>query len=402
MYSDFFPPPPRDRSKPPARKPESKKDKKGKKSKSSVRFSETDDVADMEEEAPEAGPSSSRDTMSRVRNDLFGEDDEAEEQAASANLSSHEKRMLALKEQIAALEQENIGPKDWTLLGEATSKARPENSLLEENLDFEHTGKVVPLVTEEKVLGLEEMIKKRILDVSTSGLLRWLVLTILLQENFDDVQRRREIDDKAFLPSRYFELQDAQSTRSLAQIYEDEYQAAASGSKTADPRDAKLTKDHEEIDKLWNDICYKLDALSNLHFTPKAVSTPDSLRESRFSQIAFCSQNPPSPHYQMLLLPRWRTHCQPRSLLQQCLHQKKCLHPLLQPNWWPDQNSIPNRSVMHDRRRAKPVQHSARLWTLRSTSLQARVELVVVDVREVVSRAKRIVHYRSWSRLARV
>jgi U3 small nucleolar ribonucleoprotein component len=169
MYSDFFPPPPRDRSKPPPRKPEAKpRDKKGK-GKASVRFSEEDDVAGLqgdEAQNAEAGPSSSRDTMSRVRDDLFAGDDEAEEQAASANLSSHEKRMLALKEQISSLEQENIGPKDWTLLGEATSKARPENSLLEENLDFEHTGKVVPLVTEEKVLSLEEMIKKRILDVS--------------------------------------------------------------------------------------------------------------------------------------------------------------------------------------------------------------------------------------------
>lgn len=168
MYSDFFPPPPRDRSKPPPRKPEAKsKDKKGK-GKASVRFSEEDDVAPQDGEAldAEAGPSSSRDTMSRVRDDLFADDDVAEEQAASANLSSHEKRMLALREQISSLEQENIGPKDWTLLGEATSKARPENSLLEENLDFEHTGKVVPLVTEEKVLSLEEMIKKRILDVS--------------------------------------------------------------------------------------------------------------------------------------------------------------------------------------------------------------------------------------------
>lgn len=171
MYSDFFPPPPRDRSKPPPRKPNAgAKDKKGK-GKASVRFNAEEDTADVQEGGGttrdnEAGPSSSRDTMSRVRDDLFAEDDEAEAEAASANLSTHEKRMLALREQISALEQENIGPKDWTLLGEATSKARPENSLLEENLDFEHTGKVVPLVTEEKVLSLEEMIKKRILDVS--------------------------------------------------------------------------------------------------------------------------------------------------------------------------------------------------------------------------------------------
>jgi U3 small nucleolar RNA-associated protein MPP10 len=50
-------------------------------------------------------------------------------------------------------------------MGEATSRARPENSLLEHDLDFEHAGKVVPTVTEESVASLEELIKRRILDV---------------------------------------------------------------------------------------------------------------------------------------------------------------------------------------------------------------------------------------------
>jgi U3 small nucleolar RNA-associated protein MPP10 len=51
-------------------------------------------------------------------------------------------------------------------LGEASSRARPENSLLEENLEFEQVGKVVPVVTEERVKSLEEVIKARIRDVS--------------------------------------------------------------------------------------------------------------------------------------------------------------------------------------------------------------------------------------------
>lgn len=96
--------------------------------------------------------------------------------------------------------------------------------------------------------------------------------SVRLQDNFDDVVRRRELDDKAFVPSRYFELDNAESSKSLAQIYEDDYKNAAGGNKVEDARDAKLNKDHEEIDLLWGEICYKLDALSNLNFTPKQVS----------------------------------------------------------------------------------------------------------------------------------
>jgi U3 small nucleolar RNA-associated protein MPP10 len=92
------------------------------------------------------------------------------------------------------------------------------------------------------------------------------------QDNFDDVVRRRELDDKAFIPSRYFELENSESSRSLAQIYEDEYKNASGDGTVKDVRDVKLAKDHEEIDQLWGEICYKLDALSNLNFTPKQVS----------------------------------------------------------------------------------------------------------------------------------
>ena len=91
------------------------------------------------------------------------------------------------------------------------------------------------------------------------------------QNNFNSTVRVRAYEPTPFLPSRYFELQDKQSEKSLAQIYEEEYQAATAGGKVRDPRDEKLRKEHEDIDRIWGDICYKLDALSSLNFVPKQV-----------------------------------------------------------------------------------------------------------------------------------
>ena len=138
-------------------------------------------------------------------------------------------------------------------MGEATSRSRPSNSLLEEDLEFERVMKAVPVVTEEVVQRLEDRIKARILE-----------------NRFDDVVRRRAVDEKPFLPSRFFELQDTKSKQSLAEIYEDEYTAAQTGT-TTDDRDGKLKKEHDELEKIWEGLSYKLDALSNAHFTPKAV-----------------------------------------------------------------------------------------------------------------------------------
>jgi len=171
------------------------------------------------------------------------------------DMTSHEKRMATLSEQIAELETENVGPKDWALMGEAGSKSRPQNSLLEEDLEFERVIKPVPVVTQETVRSLEDRIKARILE-----------------GQFDDVVRLRPHDDKPFLPSRFLELKDTESAQSLAQIYEEEYMTAQANGTPGDDRDGKLRKEHEEIEKLWESICYKLDALCNSHYIPKQVS----------------------------------------------------------------------------------------------------------------------------------
>jgi len=153
------------------------------------------------------------------------------------------------------LEAENVAPKKWTRAGEVSARNRPQNSLLEEDLDFERVMKPVPVVTEEVVQELEEMIKSRI-----------------LANSYDDVVRRRPLDDKPFLPSKLIHLQDTKSTQSLAEIYEDEYSAAQNGGVAGEDRDGKLKKEHEEIERQWEKITAKLDALCNAHFTPKQAS----------------------------------------------------------------------------------------------------------------------------------
>ncbi|KIR54083.1 U3 small nucleolar RNA-associated protein MPP10 [Cryptococcus gattii Ru294] len=250
-YADFFEAP---RGAKQTKGKSNGKEKKSKgKSKSKIRF---DDDAVMDEDENMAGEEEededeARGIMGRVKGDLFDSDDEEDQE--DKVLSTHEKRQKDLAEEIAQLESEAVGPKEWTLLGEASSRTRPQNSLLEEDLDFEHVAKVVPVITEDSVATMEELIKQRILD-----------------NNFDSPVRVRAFQPTPFLPSRFFELQDTQSSKSLAQIYEEEYQAAASGEKVKDARDEKLQKAHEEIEGLWGEICYKLDALSSLNFVPKA------------------------------------------------------------------------------------------------------------------------------------
>ncbi|KAG8763003.1 hypothetical protein FRC12_008762 [Ceratobasidium sp. 428] len=184
------------------------------------------------------------------KGDLFADDEPMDEDGTP--LSSYQQRQAALSAEIEALEAENVAAKPWMLQGEATARSRPQNALLEADLEFEHVGKVVPTVTEESVKKLEDRIKARIIE-----------------GRYDDVVRKREVDPKPFLPSRTFELKDTQSEKSLAQIYEDEYTAGRAGAGPVDDRDGKLAQEHKEIEELWDGICYKLDALSNAHFTPK-------------------------------------------------------------------------------------------------------------------------------------
>lgn len=149
-----------------------------------------------------------------------------------------------------------MGKKDWVLSGEARARDRPLNSLLEEDLEFEHTGKFKPTVTTESVASLEERIKARILG-----------------NDWDDVERKLPLDLAKLAPSRLMDV-SAEQGKSLAEVFEAQHLAATGQGEDVDE---PTKKKHQEISELFDGICTKLDALSNARYTPKAVRCPTPL-----------------------------------------------------------------------------------------------------------------------------
>ncbi|KAJ3261116.1 U3 snoRNP protein [Boothiomyces macroporosus] len=181
-------------------------------------------------------------------------DDEEEEDTDAPLLSTFEKEQLERQKEIEMFEAENMAVKDWTLRGEVSSKSRPVNSLLEEDLDVDIAVKPVPVITEETTKTLADMILQRIKD-----------------QAFDDVVRKAPPKDSVYDPNRRWELDDQKNQKSLAEIYEEEYQRQTSKTEIKSARDLEVEKHHQEINELFNNLSQQLDALSNWHYTPKAA-----------------------------------------------------------------------------------------------------------------------------------
>ncbi|XP_064393147.1 U3 small nucleolar ribonucleoprotein protein MPP10-like [Halichondria panicea] len=161
-------------------------------------------------------------------------------------LSTFEKKQLKMKTRIEALEAVNLAPRAWQLGGEANAKNRPLNSLLAEDLSFDHMTRPAPVITEETTATLEDIIKQRILD-----------------EAWDDVGRKIKPTEKPYDYSRSQPLDQGKSKLSLAEVYEQEYL------KQTQEEDIKEDDRHTDIKELMKKLFVKLDALSNFHFTPK-------------------------------------------------------------------------------------------------------------------------------------
>lgn len=257
-YADFFAPPPKKLSKTKRMRalPKTQPPKSG-----TAKQANEDG---MDEEMERA--------MNDVNRDIFASESEGSvsdsdaSNPTSRNMSTHEKQRAKIASEIRRLEAASVAKRDWTLSGEARAADRPVNSLIEEDLEFERVGKPVPVVTAETSEEIEALIKRRI-----------------LAREFDEVIRRHadSIGNSASDTRRgRIELDDTKPQSGLAERYEQEHLKATDPNYT-DTRSKQTKKQHAEIEKLWRDVSYQLDLLSNLHFKPKRVEAEIKVVEDK-------------------------------------------------------------------------------------------------------------------------
>ena len=242
--------------------------------------------------------------MNNVRKDLFSDDDnESEEEEENYEdesgetesglqkpkfLSSHERQQLEIQKQIEKLEATSVEEKHWGMKGESSAKSRPKDSLVDEEveLEFESNAKSVPVMTTEAIESIEEIIKRRIKNME-----------------FDDLQKRI-INNTMRKRREREEVSQIKSKESLAEQYKKDDNDASTAASVDDFEESEeLKSKHNEIDILFNDVMYTLNALSSAHFTPKPISKDLEVRVEA-STITMEDQQPLMQNAESSLAPQ--------------------------------------------------------------------------------------------------
>ncbi|EFA81248.1 U3 snoRNP protein [Heterostelium album PN500] len=278
-------------------------------------------------------------------------------------LSEFEKKAQRVQDKIKELEKQNLKKKNWTVIGEAAAKDRPVNSLLSENLDFEHTQRLAPVITQESNQTIEDIIKKRVLE-----------------RNFDDVIRKTEKEFQEKYKAK-LELNDQKNTEGLGSVYEKEYLTKTMGVELTD----ELKEKHNTINKLMEALMYKLNSLSNFNFTPNRIKQQE-LVVNKASSITMEEKLPTATSTAELVAPKdiyFKEIADEAGYSELSQQEKKQLRSKLTDSWSKekkkteaqqriDEKLNPQLAKKHETKRAVDHLKTARNTTIVDTSDQRK------------------------------
>jgi U3 small nucleolar RNA-associated protein MPP10 len=162
--------------------------------------------------------------------------------ADAGELSTHQKRMLRLREQIAEMEEAAMTGAAWHMRGEASAASRPIESALEIDLDFEQTLRPPPAPTMEAATALEDIIKARIRELRFDNVVR--------------VEPAAPRKERAAL-----ELDDSKSRAGLADLYEEGGAERAGGAAAGQRERVRMVRALRLLHCAWHGLqCFRCDA----------------------------------------------------------------------------------------------------------------------------------------------
>lgn len=179
-------------------------------------------------------------------------EEENSEEESNQPKSSYELQQERLKKKIAHMENSLLDAKPWQMKGEVKADNRPQNSLLEEVLEFDSTTRPAPVITEAVTMKLEDIIRQRIKD-----------------KIFDDVVRKVKPTNVQMEYKKQLVLDQEKSKLSLAQVYEKEYIAELEKNNPDAEQEPEESKEIKEIRVEMKNLFEKLDLLSNFYYTPR-------------------------------------------------------------------------------------------------------------------------------------
>lgn len=191
-----------------------------------------------------------------------------------------EKEMQVMEQ----LEEENLSEKPWYLQGEVVSAQRPQNSTLEEHLEYDIAVRQKPIITED-----------------TTSLVEKIILGRIRIKAWDDVERKVRPTVDPFEFKKKLLLEQDKSKKSLAEIYEEEY--LRKQKEQVEEEGEEEPQEHKEIKERMDKLFVKLDALSNYHYTPKQPVT-DIKIQSNLPAITVEEATPAAASDATLLAPQ--------------------------------------------------------------------------------------------------